>query len=58
MMDKQQAQEEIEIEVGEMVSSIEKYLFDIRTELLRIRHTMTGIAFVLIFVLLLQSFSR
>ena len=53
-----QAQEEIEIEVGEMVSSIEKYLFDIRTELLRIRHTMTGIAFVLIFVLLLQSFSR
>ena len=57
-MDKQQAQEEIEIEVGEMVSSIEKYLFDIRTELLRNRHTMTGIAFVLIFVLLLQSFSR
>ena len=57
-MDKQQAEEESEIDVGEMVSSIEKYLFDIRTELLRIRHTMTGIAFVLIFVLLLQSFSR
>ena len=57
-MDKQQAQEEIEIEIGDMVSSIEKYLFDIRSELLRIRPTMTGIAFVLIFVLLLQSFSR
>ena len=57
-MDKQQAQAENEIEIGDMVSSIEKYLFDIRSELLRIRHTMTGIAFVLIFVLLLQSFSR
>ena len=57
-MDKQQAQEEIEIEIGDMVSSIEKYLFDIRTELLRIRHTMTGIALVITLVLLLQSLSR
>lgn len=52
---KKQLEQEIEVEVGEMMSGIEKYLFDIRRELLRIRHTIAGIAFIFMVIALLQE---
>jgi len=52
---KKEVAEEIEVEVGDMVSSIEKYLHDIRTELIKGRHTMGGLAFIFMVILLLQE---
>ena len=54
---KRKAEEEIEVEVGDMMSSIEKYLQDIRGELTRGRQTMAGIAFVFMMILLFQECS-
>lgn len=54
---KKEVAEEIEVEVGDMMSSIEKYLQDIRGELTRGRQTMAGIAFVFMMILLFQECS-
>tara|TARA_R110002020_G_scaffold440718_1_gene651373 strand:- start:1993 stop:2214 length:222 start_codon:yes stop_codon:yes gene_type:complete len=55
---KRKAEEEIEVEVGDMMSSIEKYLHDIRTELIRGRHTMAGLGFILMVLLFMLQECR